>query len=100
MVALAHPSDDNVLPLTFAFVPSEHDDNWEWFMGHVRNNVIDVDREVCIIPDRHQGILKAMNIDIPVLPKLHHRWCMRHFVANFYRACKSKELSKDLTHVC
>jgi hypothetical protein len=41
-----------------------------------------------------------MDIVIPGFPKLHHRWCMRHFVANFYRACKSKELSKDLTHVC
>src|SRR4051812_12038408 len=50
--------------------------------------------------DWHQGILKAMNIDIPGLPKLHHPWCMRHFVANFYRACKSKDLRKDLTHVC
>ena len=25
---------------------------------------------------------------------------MRHFVANFYRACKSKVFCKDLTHVC
>ena len=68
-------------------------------MRHVRENVIG-DREVCIISDQHQGILKAMDIVIPRLPKLHHRWCMRHFVANFYRACKRKELSKDLTHVC
>ena len=22
-------------PVAFALVPSEHDDNWEWFMGHV-----------------------------------------------------------------
>ena len=99
MVAMAHSSNDNVLPCAFALVPSEHQDNWEWFMGHVRHNVIGA-REVCIISDRHHGILKAMDIVIPGFPKLHHRWCMRHFVANFYRACKSKELSKDLTHVC
>ena len=99
MVAMAHSSNDNVLPVAFGLVPFEHQDNWEWFMRHVRENVIG-DREVCIISDRHQGILKAMDIVIPGLPKLHHRWCMRHFVANFYRACKSKELSKDLTHVC
>ena len=68
-------------------------------MGHVREKVIGA-REVCIISDRHHFILKAVDIVIPGFPKLHHRWCMRHFVANFYRACKSKELSKDLTHVC
>jgi hypothetical protein len=99
MVAMAHSSNDNVLPVAFALVPSEHQDNWEWFMGHVREMVIGA-REVCIISDRHHGILKAVDIVIPGFPKLHHRWCMRHFVANFYRACKSKELSKDLTHVC
>ena len=22
-------------PVAFALVPLEHDDNWEWFMGHV-----------------------------------------------------------------
>jgi hypothetical protein len=48
MVALAHSSNDNVLPVTFALVPSEHDDNWEWFMDHVRMKVIG-QREVCII---------------------------------------------------
>ena len=40
MVAMAHSSNDNVLPVAFALVPSEHDDNWEWFMGHVRTKVI------------------------------------------------------------
>jgi hypothetical protein len=99
MVAMAHSSNDNMLPVAFALVPSEHDDNWEWFMGHVRTKVIGK-REVCIISDRHHGILKAIDVDIPGLPKLQHRWCMRHFVANFYRACKSKEFCKDLTLVC
>ena len=48
MVATAHSSNDNVLPVAFGLVPFEHQDNWEWFMRHVRENVIG-DREVCII---------------------------------------------------
>ncbi|KAE8776478.1 hypothetical protein D1007_50921 [Hordeum vulgare] len=99
MVTMAHSSNDNVMPIAFTLVPSEHQDNWEWFLGHVRHKVI-VYREVCIISDRHHGILKAVNIVIPGFPELCHSWCMRHFVANFYRTCKSKEFSKDLTHVC
>ena len=27
-------------PVAFALVPSEHDDNWEWFMGAVAGNGI------------------------------------------------------------
>ena len=50
MVAMAHSSNDNVLLVAFALVPSEHDDNWEWFMGHVRIKVIGK-REVCIISE-------------------------------------------------
>ena len=60
MVAMAHSSNDNVLPVAFALVPSEHDDNWQWFMDHVRTKVIGPKREVCIITDRHHGILKAI----------------------------------------
>ena len=42
-------------------------------------------REVCIISDRHHGILKAIEVVIPELSKLQHRWCMRNFMANLYR---------------
>ena len=69
-------------------------------MKHVRTKVFSPTREVCIISDRRQGILNAMEIEIPGHARLHHRWCMRHFVANFYRACKNKELADDLTDVC
>ena len=34
MVAMTHSSIDNVLPVAFTLVPSEHDDNWEWFVDH------------------------------------------------------------------
>ncbi|XP_020151004.1 uncharacterized protein [Aegilops tauschii subsp. strangulata] len=72
MVAMAHLSNDNVMLVAFALVSSEHDDNWEWFMGHVRTKVIG-NREVCIISDRHHDILKAIDIVIPGLPNLHHQ---------------------------
>ena len=100
LTAIAHDSGDRVLPVAFALVSGENNDNWEWFMKHVRTKVFSPSREVCIISDRHQGILNAMEIEIPGYARLHHRWCMRHFVANFYRACKNKELADDLTDVC
>ena len=33
----------------FALVLGENQDNWEWFMKHVRNRVFSRSREVCII---------------------------------------------------
>ncbi|XP_020169921.2 uncharacterized protein [Aegilops tauschii subsp. strangulata] len=60
MIAMAHDANDQVLPVAFALVSVENQDNWEWFMRLVRSTVIPPNREVCIISDRHQGILKAV----------------------------------------
>ena len=100
LMAIANDASNRLVPLAFALVEVENNDNWEWFFKILRTRVIPVSREVCVISDRHQGILNAVEIDIPGHARVHHRWCMRHFCANFYRACKSKELSNDLQDSC
>ena len=60
LTAIAHDSGDRVLPVAFALVSGENNNNWEWFMKHVRTKVFSPSREVCIISDRHQGILNAI----------------------------------------
>jgi hypothetical protein len=88
------------VPLAFALVSAENNDNWAWFLNLVRTKIIGPQREVCIISDHHQGILNAVKIDIPGHTRVHHRWCMRHFILNFYRACGNKELSDLLADCC
>ena len=100
LVAIGNDANNRLLPLAFALVSAENNDNWEWFMRLLRTKVIPPQREVCVISDRHQGILNAMEIDISGHARLHHRWCMRHFVANFYRACGNKDLSDRLKDCC
>jgi hypothetical protein len=100
LVAIAHDAANQLLPLAFALVTVENNDNWEWFMHLVRTKVIEPTREVCVISDRHQGILNAVEKDIPGCARVHHRWCSRHFVSNFYRACGNKELADDLQDCC
>ena len=36
LVAIAHDANDRLLPLAFALVTAENNDNWEWFMNLVR----------------------------------------------------------------
>ena len=100
MVAVGHDGGDQLLPLAFALVSAENNDNWEWFLHLVRTRLVGPEREVCIISDRHQGILNAVEIEIPGYPRVHHRWCMRHFCSNFYRACQSKDLADLLQDCC
>ena len=100
LVAIASDANNRVLPLAFALVEVENNDNWEWFLHLLRTKVLPAQREICVISDRNQGILNAVEIDIPGHAPLHHRWCMRHFCSNFYRACGLKELADDLQDCC
>ena len=90
LIAVANDGGDKLVPLAFALVLAENSDNWEWFLSLVRTKVIGPEREVCIISDRHPGILNAVEIDIPGHPRVHHRWCMRHFVSNFYEHVETR----------
>ena len=100
LVAIGSDANNRLLPLAFALVEAETNDNWEWFLRILRTKILPSEREICVISDRHQGILNAVDIVIPGHAPLHHRWCMRHFCANFYRACGSKELTDDLEDCC
>jgi hypothetical protein len=65
--------------------------------------------DVCVIHDRHKGILQAIS-DIKEgseecnraaqWPDVHSRWCMRHMGANFRSQFKNKELTKLFKHLC
>jgi hypothetical protein len=37
-----------------------------------------------------------MKAEIPGHPPVKHRWCIRHFAGNFYRACRNKEMTEYL----
>jgi hypothetical protein len=65
--------------------------------------------DVCVIHDRHKGILQAINgikegseerNRAGQWPDVNSRWCMRHTGANFNSQFKNKELTKLFKHLC
>nr|ABA93972.1 transposon protein, putative, Mutator sub-class [Oryza sativa Japonica Group] len=90
----------HLVPLAFALVEKENTSNWEWFINMLRNKLIGPNREVCIISDRHPGILNSIIHIMPHHLTIHHRWCMRHFCANFYTAGATTNQMKDLERIC
>ena len=83
-------ADGKVVPLAFAFVESENVESWLWFLSLIKRAVVCDRPNVCVLHDRHKGILSAVkklqesrNVDV-AWPDLHSRWCMRHMGANFY----------------
>jgi transposase-like protein len=91
LVAISCDADNALVPLAFALVERENKDSWGWFMRLVRIHVIGPHREVGVISDRHQGILSAVQEQIPGYAPLHHRWCTRHLAENLLRKDGTKD---------
>ncbi|WVZ91281.1 hypothetical protein U9M48_037472 [Paspalum notatum var. saurae] len=97
--AIGVDGNNQVLPVAFAFVENENVDSWYWFLERVKTNVVSSRSNVCLISDRHSGILDAIEklkhgngASPPLWPDVHSRWCMRHLAANFYDHFKNKDL--------
>ena len=82
LMAMAFDADDHIFPLAFAIVESENGDSWAWFMDCIGRHVTDR-VGLCVISDRHAGILKTM-AELPrwTAPNAHHRICIRHLKSN------------------
>jgi hypothetical protein len=71
--------------------------------------VVQYVQSVCVIHDRHKGILKAMNdmkdgsqerYKVPLWLDVKRRWCTRHMKPKFHNQFKNKALSKLLERLC
>ncbi|KAL0331468.1 UNVERIFIED_CONTAM: hypothetical protein Sangu_1692300 [Sesamum angustifolium] len=56
----AMDGNQQVLPLAFAVVDEETYPSWKWFLQQLSRHVIRGRREMCLISDRHGGLIKAV----------------------------------------
>ena len=84
LIAMSGDGSNQLFPLAFAITEGENIDSWGWFLACIKNRVTQR-TGICVISDRHPGIMVAMNN--PHLgwdaPYAYHRICMRHLVSNF-----------------
>nr|CAE01945.2 OSJNBa0073L13.8 [Oryza sativa Japonica Group] len=106
LTAIGVDADSHVVPVVFAFVESENTSSWLWFLRHIKMCVVENRPNVCVLHDRHAGLLSAIQKlqedvtqSVP-WPDLYSRWCMRHFGANFYRQFRSKRLMDLFKKLC
>ncbi|KAL2228014.1 UNVERIFIED_CONTAM: hypothetical protein Sindi_1781100, partial [Sesamum indicum] len=90
--------DDNqqVLPLAFAIVDEDSYLSWKWFLQMVSKHILNGVTGICLISDRHAGLMGAID-DIPdfVPPCSVHQLCLRHVCSNFNKRFKNVKF-KDL----
>ena len=85
MMAAAVDPEDQIVPIAFALAEGENNDSWSFFMRLLWVHVLGPSRRICLISDRHIGLLNAAEEELVGFPPLVHRWCMRHFATNFWR---------------
>lgn len=107
LTAIGVDGDNQVLPVAFAFVESESIDSWYWFLERVNEMVVQGRPDVCLIHDRHRGLLTAIDHLKYGSPRsgakwsdVQSRWCMRHIGANFYKRFKNKDLMNLFKRLC
>ena len=66
---------------------------WSWFMVCILKHVTEK-MGLCIISDRHAGILATMEKMERQPPYAYHRLCLRHLLSNFNRAMDNVQLKK------
>ncbi|KAK4389155.1 hypothetical protein Sango_2252500 [Sesamum angolense] len=92
----AMDGNQQVLPLAFAEVDEETYPSWKWFLQQLSRHVIRGRRGMCLISDRHGGLIKAVREGPDfVSPHGVHRYYLRHVCSNFNSTIKNVVL-KDL----
>ncbi|KAL4575286.1 hypothetical protein LXL04_022128 [Taraxacum kok-saghyz] len=92
LITVTKDANNNILPVAYAIVDEETTHSWCWFFYQFRHFVAE-DRQLCVISDRHKGIIHAMeNLDEWKEPFAYHRFCLRHVRSNLMKSYKNVSL--------
>jgi transposase-like protein len=75
LIVVGIDADHQLVPLAFAIVEKENTSSWGWFLLLVQRVVVGPERKICVISDRHAGILNDIREVIPNHSCVHHHWC-------------------------
>ena len=74
LTAIGQDGQNQVVPLAFAFVESENIESWTWFFRQLKISIVKEKPNVCILQDRHTGILSAIRTLTNPSPKEQTPW--------------------------
>ncbi|XP_074342554.1 uncharacterized protein LOC141680151 [Apium graveolens] len=88
LIAMGSDSNNQQYPIAYGLVHEEPTIDWSYFLNHLRRYVCKDRRGVCIISDRHAGIIEAMKREESGFTGEWgiHRFCLLHVRSNFCSA--------------
>jgi len=91
LVANTKNANGQLLALAFALVDEESNESWEWFLQNFQTHIgSQRPGDLCIISDRHQGIINAVSN----MNGWHHRYCLRHVCSNVMSRFKNRRVKR------
>ncbi|KAK8928310.1 hypothetical protein KSP39_PZI017346 [Platanthera zijinensis] len=87
LIAVCIDANNGLFPLTFAIVESECIESWEWFMNRLKVMlpIIPSRPDLCIISDKHAGLIKGVSTELPWARHIH---CLRHLRENYKKVVR------------
>ncbi|XP_019085178.1 PREDICTED: uncharacterized protein LOC104747503 [Camelina sativa] len=80
LAAVGMDGDNRIVPLAWAVVEIENDDNWDWFLRHLSASLgLVTMTPLALILDKQSGLVKAIS---NILPHAEHRQCAKHIMDN------------------
>ncbi|KAI0524850.1 hypothetical protein KFK09_004239 [Dendrobium nobile] len=98
LTAIGMDANNGLYPLAFAVVESECTESWIWFLRQVNEllPVVTNRPNLCIISDRHAGLVRGCR---EIFPNVAHRHCLRHLRENFKKAIRQMGIG-DVDFLC
>ncbi|KAL0928804.1 hypothetical protein M5K25_000727 [Dendrobium thyrsiflorum] len=98
LIAVGLDANNGLFPLAFGIVESECNESWIWFLRMLHELVPSISSrsDLCIISDRHAGLVRGCR---EIFPSAAHHHCLRHLRENFKKAVRQMGIS-DVEFVC
>ena len=99
LAATAVDVNGSLFPFVYAIIDAENDDNWLWFLHHIREiiecyvSLFLQSGELVFLSNRQKRLLD--NVDQVFLDS-YHDYCLRYFQDNFHHEFKNVELKELL----
>ncbi|XP_010501825.1 PREDICTED: uncharacterized protein LOC104779135 [Camelina sativa] len=94
LAVVGRDGDNRIVPIAWAVVEIENDDNWDWFLRQLSAKLdLQDGKNIAIISDKQSGLVKAIH---EIIPQSEHRQCARHIMDNWKRNSHDMELQRLL----
>lgn len=90
LTAIGRDPNNQVFPIAWGVVSGESNDNWQWFIHRLKEDLaLGSGEQTTIISDMHRGLIHGVAVE---LPRAEHRACARHVYSNLKKNHKSDML--------